>query len=56
MNTPSLSDRILTLVYAAGYRPCKPRMILKQLELPDEDYRELGPARSFVVRREPYHQ
>ncbi|MBM3964642.1 MAG: RNB domain-containing ribonuclease, partial [Planctomycetes bacterium] len=41
MNTSSLSDRILALVYAAEYRPSKPRMILKQLKLPDEDYREL---------------
>jgi len=51
MNTPSLSDRILTLVYAEEYRPCKPRMILKQLELPDEDYRELRRAIRKLVQQ-----
>ena len=50
MNTPPLTDRILTLVYAAEYRPCKPRLILKQLKLPDEDYRELRRAIRKLVQ------
>ena len=50
MNSEPIVQQVLRLVYAADYRPCKPRVIHKTLKLPDEDYRLLRRAIKQLVR------
>ncbi len=50
MNSNSLIDQIVALVGSEEYRPCKPRMILKQLKLPEEEYRSLRRAIKQLIR------
>lgn len=41
MKNPELADRILQHVYRSNYQPVKPKVILRQLDLPEDDYRTL---------------
>ncbi len=41
MKNPELAERILQHVYRTNYQPVKPKVILRQLDLPEEDYRTL---------------
>lgn len=41
MKNPELADRILQHVYRTNYQPVKPKVILRQLDLPEDDYRTL---------------
>ena len=41
MKNPELADRIIQHVYRANYQPVKPKVILRQLDLPEDDYRTL---------------
>jgi len=50
MNSEPLVDQVLKLVYAADYKPCKPRVIHKNLKLPDEEYRPLRRAIKQLIR------
>lgn len=50
MNSEPLVEQVLKLVYAADYRPCKPRVIHKNLKLPDEEYRPLRRAVKQLIR------
>lgn len=50
MNSPSLADRILALVLSPEFRPSKPRAIHKELQLEEEEYRELRRAIKRLVR------
>ena len=50
MNLDLILQQVLTLVHSADYRPSKPRIILKTLKLPEEDYRLLRRAIKQLVR------
>ena len=50
MNSEPIVQQVLKLVYAADYKPCKPRVIHKNLKLPDDDYRLLRKAIKQLVR------
>ncbi len=50
MNSEPIVQQVLKLVHAADYKPCKPRVIHKNLKLPDEDYRPLRRAIKQLVR------
>ena len=50
MNSEPLVEQVLKLVYAADYKPCKPRVIHKNLKLPDEEYRPLRRAVKQLIR------
>lgn len=50
MNTTPLTDLVFAFVVSPEYRPMKPRMILNQLKLPEEQYRELRRAIKTLVR------
>jgi len=52
MNSEPLVEQVLKLVYAADYKPCKPRVIHKTLKLPDEEYRPLRRAIKQLIRNE----
>lgn len=41
MKNPELAERILQHVYRTNYQPVKPKVILRQLDLPEDDYRTL---------------
>lgn len=41
MKNPELAEQILQHVYRPNYQPVKPKVILRQLELPEDDYRIL---------------
>jgi len=41
MKNPELAERILEHVYRTNYQPVKPKVILRQLDLPEEGYRTL---------------
>lgn len=50
MTLDLILQQVLTLVHSADYRPSKPRIILKTLKLPEEDYRLLRRAIRQLVR------
>lgn len=50
MTSDLILQQILTLVNSADYRPSKPRVLLKTLMLPEEDYRLLRRAVKRLVR------
>ncbi len=50
MNSEPIVQQVLKLVHSADYRPCKPRVIHKNLKLPDEDYRPLRKAIKQLLR------
>ena len=50
MNSEPIVQQVLKLVHSADYKPCKPRVIHKNLKLPDEDYRPLRRAIKQLVR------
>ena len=50
MNSETIVQQVLKLVYAADYKPTKPSGIHKNLKLPDEDYRLLRRAIKQLVR------
>jgi len=50
MTTEPLIEQILRHVQSPEYRPSKPRMILRQLKLEEESYRELRRAIKQLVR------
>ena len=49
MNSETIVEQVLKLVYAADYKPTKPSGIHKNLKLPDEDYRLLRRAIKQLV-------
>lgn len=50
MTLDLILQQVLTLVHSADYRPSKPRIILKSLKLPEEDYRLVRRAIKQLVR------
>jgi len=50
MNSEPIIQQVLRLVYTADYKPSKPRVILKNLKLTDDDYRPLRRAIKDLVR------
>ena len=50
MNSESIVQQVLKLVSAADYKPCKPRVIHKNLKLPDEEYRPVRRAIKQLIR------
>ncbi len=50
MNSEPIVQQVLKLVNAADYKPCKPRVIHKNLKLPDEEYCLLRKAIKQLVR------
>ncbi len=50
MNSEPIVQQVLKLVYAVDYKPCKPRVIHKNLRLSDEDYRPLRRAIKQLIR------
>ena len=49
MSDALLIEKVLAFVTSAEYRPMKPRMILKHLKLPEDQYRELRRAVKHLV-------
>jgi ribonuclease R len=50
MDSETIAEQILRIVYAEGYRPTKPKGLHKSLKLADEAYRELRRAIKKLVR------
>jgi len=50
MNSETIADQLLRVVYAEGYRPMKPKGLHKTLKLPEDSYRELRRAIKKLVR------
>ncbi|MFN7843556.1 MAG: ribonuclease R family protein [Pirellula sp.] len=50
MNSETIAEQLLRIVYAEGYRPMKPKGLHKTLKLPEEAYRELRRAIKKLVR------
>jgi ribonuclease R len=50
MNSETIAEQLLRIVYAEGYRPMKPKGLHKALKLPEEAYRELRRAIKKLVR------
>ncbi len=50
MTADDLEDQLLALVRAPGYRPCKPRLLAKQLALDEDGARDLKRAIKKLVK------